>query len=129
MVRIMAIESIIYGILSILAMKGAEKMTEKTAEHAFENRSVIMGKIRGLLVGEELTTLNLLEKYPENTDLQKELAETLKPKLEANPEIFKELVELVKQIPSIHIKQNTILQSGTGNISTQDISNSTININ
>lgn len=125
----MAIETIIGGIILALAMKGAEKLTEKTAEHAFENRSKILDKVKSLLVGEELTTLNLLEKYPENTDLQMELTETLKPKLEANPEIAKELEELLKQIPSIQVKQNTVSQSGTGNISNQDISNSTININ
>lgn len=125
----MAIETIIYGVISALAMKGAEKLVDKSAENAFENRSAILGKVKGLLVGEELTTLNLLEKYPENTDLQKELTETLKPKLESNPEIAKELEELLKHIPSVQIKQNTISQSGIGNISNQDVSNSTININ
>jgi hypothetical protein len=58
----MIIETVITGIISALAMKGAEKFVEKSAENAFENRSVILNKVKGLLIGEELTTLNLLEK-------------------------------------------------------------------
>ncbi|HEV8157725.1 MAG TPA: hypothetical protein VGP58_01755 [Pyrinomonadaceae bacterium] len=58
----MIIETVITGIISALAMKGAEKFVEKSAENTFENRSVILNKVKGLLIGEELTTLNLLEK-------------------------------------------------------------------
>ncbi len=58
----MIIETVITGIITALAMKGAEKFVEKSAENAFENRSVILNKVKGLLIGEELTTLNLLEK-------------------------------------------------------------------
>lgn len=125
----MAIETIIGGIITALAMKGAEKLTEKSAEHAFENRSAILDKVRGLLVGEELTTLNLLEKYPENTDLQKELTETLKPKLEANSKAAEELEKLVQPFLTVTNKQNTQTQIGNNNIGIQDVSGSEIKIN
>lgn len=125
----MIIETVITGIISALAMKGAEKFVEKSAENAFENRSVILNKVKGLLIGEELTTLNLLEKYPENEDLQKELKVTLKPRLEANPETAKELEKLVQPFLEITNKQNTINQSGNDSIAFQDVSGSDIKIN
>ena len=81
----MPIGTIVAGVISALAMKPPKKFTEKSAEKAFENRSAILEKVRGVLVGEELTTLNLLGKYPTNKDMQKELAEKLTPRLEANP--------------------------------------------
>ena len=36
----MPIGTIVSGVIAALAMKGAEKITEKSAEKAFENRSV-----------------------------------------------------------------------------------------
>lgn len=125
----MVIETVITGIISALAMKGAEKLVEKSAENAFENRSAILDKVRGLLIDDELTTLNLLEKYPENTDLQKELKETLKPRLEANPETAKELEKLVQPFLQVPNKQNTMTQIGDRNIGIQDVSGSDIKIN
>lgn len=125
----MVVESIIGGIFSALAMKGAEKLTEKSAEHAFDNRSAILEKVRGLLVGDELTTLNLLEKYPGNKDLQNELKETLKPRLEADPETAKELEKLVQPFLEVTNKQNIMTQIGSGNIGIQDVSGSDIKIN
>jgi hypothetical protein len=124
----MVIETIVGGIISALATKAAEKIGEKSAETAFENRSAILEKVKGLLVGEELTTLNLLEKYPENTDLQKELMETLKPKLEANPETAAELEKLVQPFLTMTNKQNTLTQTGNNNIGIQDVSGSDIKI-
>ncbi|HSK70485.1 MAG TPA: hypothetical protein VK892_02230 [Pyrinomonadaceae bacterium] len=125
----MVVESIICGIFSALAMKGAEKFVEKSAEHAFDNRSAILDKVRGLLVGDELTTLNLLEKYPGNEDLQNELKETLKPRLEANPETAKELEKLVQPFLEVTNKQNIMTQIGSGHIGIQDVSGSDIKIN
>ena len=125
----MPIGTIVTGVITALAMKGAEKITEKSAEKAFENRSAILEKVRGVLVGEELTTLNLLEKYPTNEDMQKEVAEKLTPRLEANLVVAKEIEELLKQMPTIEIKQNTLTQTGDNNQAAQDIHGSTINFN
>lgn len=116
----MTVENLAVSLVTSLATKAFEKLGEKTAESAWN-------KVKDVMNGEELITLNLLEKYPENKDLQNEVAEKLQPRLEENPTIAKKLEELLKQIPSIQIKQNTISQSGTANISNQDISNSTIN--
>ena len=123
----MPIGTIVAGVIGALAMKGAEKITEKSAEKAFENRSAILEKVRGVLIGEELTTLHLLEKYPTNEELQKEVAEKLTPRLEANPVVAKEIEELLKQMPMIEIKQNTLTQTGNDNLAAQDIHGSTIN--
>lgn len=117
----MLIETLALTLIKALATKAFEKLGEKATESAWN-------KVKNILSGEELTTLNLFEKYPENVDLQNEVAEKLQPRLEQNPEVAKELEELLKQIPSVQIKQNTVSQKGTENISNQDISNSTINI-
>ncbi len=125
----MPIGTIVTGVIAALAMKAAEKITEKSAEKAFENRSAMLEKVRGVLVGEELTTLNLLEKYPTNEDIQKELAEKLTPRLEANPAVAKELEALLANLPALEIKQNTVTQTGDNNQAAQDIHGSTINFN
>lgn len=117
----MVIETLALALVTALATKAFEKLGEKAADSAWN-------KVRGLLSGEELTTLNLLEKYPENKDLQIEVAEKLQPRLEENPAISRELEELLKQIPSIQIKQNTISQSGDSNIAVQDTTDSKITI-
>lgn len=117
----MVMETLAISLVTALATKAFEKLGEKTTES-------VWNKVRNILTGEELTTLNLLEKYPENIDLQNEVVEKIQPRLEENPAVAKELEELLKQIPLIQIKQNTNSQSGMGNISNQDISNSTINI-
>ena len=123
----MPIGTIVSGVIAALAMKGAEKITEKSAEKAFENRSAILEKVRGVLVGEELTTLHLLEKYPTSEEMQKEVAEKLTPRLAANPVVATEIEELLKQMPTIEIKQNTLTQTGDNHQAAQDIHNSTIN--
>ena len=125
----MPIGTIVAGVISALAMKAAEKITEKSAEKTFENRSAILEKVRGVLVGEELTMLNLLEKYPTNDDMQKELAEKLTPRLEANPAVAKELETLLANMSTLEIKQNTLTQTGDNNQAAQDIHGSTINFN
>ncbi len=125
----MPIGTIVAGVISALAMKAAEKITEKSAEKAFENRSVILEKVRGLLVGEELTVLNLLEEFPENKDIQNKVAEKLTPRLEANPAVAKEIETLLANMPALEIKQNTLNQIGDNNQAAQDIHGSTINFN
>lgn len=89
----------------------------------------IYGKVKESLKPEEITTLNLLEKYPESNELKGEVAEVLTKQLEAKPELAKELDELLKQIPAGQIKQNTIDINGDNNIAIQDISGSNIKIN
>jgi hypothetical protein len=124
----MVIETITGGIITALATKAAEKLGEKSVETAFENRSAILEKVRNLLVGEELTVLNLLEEAPENEFLQEKLTETLKPKLEANPETAAELEKLVQPFLTVTNKQNTLTQTGNNNIGIQDVSGSDIKI-
>lgn len=117
----MAMESLAIPLVTALATKAFEKLGEKATESAWN-------KVKSILNGEELITLNLLEKYPENKDLQNEVAEKLQPRLEENPAIAKDLEELLKQISSIQMKQNTISQSGDSNIAVQDTTDSKITV-
>jgi hypothetical protein len=117
----MVVETLAITLVTALATKAFEKVGEKTTES-------VWNKVKGILPGEELTTLNLFEKYPENKDLQNEVAEKLQTRLQENSIVAEELGELLKKVKSIQVKQNTTSQSGTGNISNQNISNSTINI-
>lgn len=114
-------ETLALTLVTALATKAFEKLGENTAES-------VWNKVKDLMQGEELITLNLLEKYPDNEDLQNEVVEKLQPHLEENPEIAKELEKLLNQIPSIQIKQNTVSQSGDSNIAIQDTSESKITI-
>lgn len=89
----------------------------------------IYEKTKLLLQTDELILLNLLKENPESNDFKKAITEKLKPRLIENPEIASDIKRLLEQINITQIKQNKISQSGTGNISYQDISNSTINFN
>ena len=75
-----------------------------------------------------MTTLGDLSKNPDNAEKQAELKGELKYLLKSNPEKAKNLEELLKQIPTNEIKQNTINITGDDNITAQDVSG-TVNIN
>ncbi len=106
--------------------KGGEKLVEQVSDEVFAKRGEIWRTVKSLFIGDELVTLNLLEKYPTNEDMQKEVAGKLEERLKEKPEVAKQLEELLKQIPASQIKQNTLIQSGDDNIANQDIANSSI---
>lgn len=109
--------------------KGAEKLVDKSAEEVFNKRAEIWNKVKGLFTADELTTLKLFEANPEDVETQAELRGELKHLLKANPETAKELDELLKQLPAMQAKQNTIDIKGNKNIAVQDVSGSKIEIN
>jgi hypothetical protein len=126
----MVIETIVGGIISALAWKAAEKASEKAGEAIVENRVAILEKVKELLKSDELITLNLLEKYPENTDLQKEFTEVVTPRLQANSNTTKEIETLLSKLEaSLQIKRNEMKVEGNDNIAMQDVSGSSIKIN
>ena len=108
--------------------KGAEKFVDKSAEEVFNKRSEIWNKVKGLFAEDELTTLKLFENDPENVETQAELRGELKQILKTNPDAADELDKLVKQLPEVQIKQNTIDIKGNENIAIQDVSGSKIDI-
>ncbi len=110
-------------------IKGGEKLAEKAAEQGFEQHGKIWQIVKGLFVEDELTLLNLFEENPEDAKIQGKLEGKLEDRLKQNPDIAIQLEELLKLIPNVQSKQNTITQSGNNNIANQDISNSTINFN
>lgn len=109
--------------------KGGEKLIEKAAEEGFEQRGKIWELVKSLFVEDELTLLNLFEENPEDAKTQGKLEGKIEDRLKENPQVAKQLEELLKQIPQTQNKQNTITQSGNNNIANQDISNSTITFN
>lgn len=116
--------------LQPLAMKGIEKFVEKSAEEGFNERKAIWDKIKGLFGYDDLTMLNLLEKAESSEKEMGKLEGRLEDRLASNPEIAKELEELLKKIPqSTTVKQNTITQTGNDNVAVQDVQGSNININ
>src|SRR5215213_2864051 len=79
----------IVGFISLQVASGFLK------EHGKE----IYHKVKGLLTDDELTSLNLLEKYPESKELQDRFAGELKAHLETNPDIAEQLEGLIKKLP------------------------------
>lgn len=115
-------------VLAPFLKKGLEKLTDKTAEEAFNKRAEIWNKVKGLFPSNDLKTLKLFEENPENPETQAELRGELKHLLKANPETAEELDTLLTQISSVQVKQNKINVKGDGNIAIQDISGSNIKI-
>jgi hypothetical protein len=89
----------------------------------------LYGKFKELWKSDEMVKLDLFEKYPKSEDIKTEVSQDLAKRLEENPDIAKEFEGLVKQIPAVQIKQNTTTITGDHNLSFQDTSNSTFNLN
>ncbi|HKQ04140.1 MAG TPA: hypothetical protein VJ464_03340 [Blastocatellia bacterium] len=94
-----------------------------------EHGKEIYQKVKGILTPEELITLGLLEKHPQSKELQGEVATAVQTHLKTDPGLAQELETLIARLPAIETKQNTISQTGDGNIAVQDIQDSEININ
>lgn len=124
-----AIAAATVGALVPYLVKGGEKLTEKVVEEGFEQRSQIWESVKSLFIGNDLITLGLMEKYPDNEDINNEVKVRLADRLKENPDVARRLEELLKQIPASQIKQNTMTQIGHDNIGLQDISGSDIKIN
>lgn len=118
--------------LSPYFIKAAEKFVEtageKLGEKAAENHGKIYEIVKGALIGDEIITLNLLEENPESKDLQKIVAKKLEPRLKENPEIARQLDELIKQLPAQQASGNVLTITGDNNKTVQGVSGSTINI-
>lgn len=89
----------------------------------------IYSAVKGSFGPRDLIALDLLEKYPTNTDILNENSTLLEEKLMLDDDLIAKLDSLVEKIPDVQIKKNKIVQKGDGNIAAQDITNSTININ
>lgn len=97
-----------------------------------EQGKEIYQKAKGLLVHDEIITLGLLEKYPENKDLQGEVAAALETHLKKNPDIaeqLKKLLETVNQAPPANTSININRQDGEINTNIQGNQNTNANLN
>lgn len=124
-----AIAAATVGALVPYLVKGGEKLTEKVVEEGFEQRSQIWESVKSLFIGDDLITLGLMEKYPDNEDINNEVKVRLADRLKENPDVARRLEELLKQIPASQIKQNTMTQIGSGHIGVQDVTGNDIKIN
>jgi len=96
-----------------------------------EHGKEIYHKAKDLLTPDEMITLNLLEKYPENKDLQSEAATALETHLKANPDVaeqLEKLLETANQTPA-NTSINLNRQDGEINTNIQGNQNTHINLN
>lgn len=115
--------------LSPFVKKGVEKIVEKSAENAFTERQAIWDKVKNIFKQDDLTMLNLLQDAELSDNAKGRLEGKLETYLEANPEIAKELEELIKKLPAPGARQFTLTQEGNENIGIQGIEGSKIIIN
>ena len=95
-----------------LGKKALEEVSKKTGEEVFDKRQAILEKVKELFVGGELITLNLLEKYPDNEDIQQEVTEKLETKLKEHPDVAASLAQLSQKLvetENIDIKKGRLL--------------------
>jgi hypothetical protein len=127
-VTIATIASSAIAALSTFLLKGSEKLADKIADDVIESRGKIWETIKNAFQGDELITLNLLEKYPKSAEIQNEVKIKLEEKMAANNDLAAQLQELLKKLPGSEVKQNTMTVTGDNNISLQDTEGSHINI-
>ena len=113
------------SLVTALATKAFEKAGEKIGEKTGETALTL---IKGLFTSDELITLNLSAEALQDPKAQGKLEGKLEERLAANPDVARQLEELLKQIPA-EVKENTITQIGNNNQAAQDIHGSTINFN
>jgi hypothetical protein len=89
----------------------------------------IYGKVKEALKPDEIIKLDLLEKYPESRELKGEVAEVLTKRLEAKPELVKELDELLKKANVPASSTNINIQQGKTNINVQNSPSSEVKFN
>ena len=127
----------IVPLFKTLGTKAMEEVGKRTGQELVDNRVKILGTVRGLLVGDELTTLGLLEKYPDNEDIQSEVVQTIETKLKAKPEVAENLNQLtntVADIENIDVKTSKLVnkikvarnQAAKAKILNRDINDSEI---
>jgi hypothetical protein len=120
----MALETLAITIVGYIAANVATGFLEEPGKELYQ-------KVKGLLKPDEMITLNLLEKYPENKDMQSEVATALDTHLKANPDIAAQLEELLKTINQTPANTSTNFnqQQGETNTNIQGNQNSNINLN
>ena len=111
-----------------LGKKALEEVSKKTGEEVFDKHQAILEKVKNLFIGDELTTLNLLAENPEDGKQQGRVESKLEDKLKANPNVAKEIDDLLKSISISQVKQNTMTITGDDSIGIQDIVSSKITI-
>ena len=96
-----AIASTIISALSPFAVKGIEKIVEKSAEEGFNQRRAIFDRVKELFKYDEPILLNLLQDAKSDPEKKGELKGELKAHLQSHPDIALQLQELLKEIPQL----------------------------
>jgi hypothetical protein len=106
------VTSTLVPLFQTFGTKALEEVGKKTGEEVFDNRQTILEKVKDLFAGDDLITLNLLGKYPDNEDIQKEVTEKLETKLKDRPEIATSLEQInqrIVEIENIDITKSKLL--------------------
>jgi hypothetical protein len=106
------VTSTLVPLFETFGTKALEEVGKKTGEEVFDKRKTILEKVKDLFVGDDLITLNLLGKYPDNEDIQKEVTEKLETKLKEHPEIATSLEQInqrIVEIENIDITKSKLL--------------------
>jgi len=114
--------------------KAGEKLAEKTVEIALEKRQDIKDKFINLFSRDEVISLSLNDN--QNTGEVKalltakpEIAEAVQKQIEANPDLLKELLEIIKQQAGNESFQITINAKNIGQVINNPTGNITQNNN
>jgi hypothetical protein len=120
----MPIETLALTAVAYIAAHVATGFLEEPGKELYQ-------KVKGLLKPDEMITLDLLEKYPENKDLQSEVASALETRLQANPDIAGQLEKLLKTVnqTSVNTSTNFNQQQGETNTNIQGNQNTNVNLN
>src|SRR5688572_23881749 len=92
--------SLIVAALVPLVKKGAEKLIDKTIETGFDERRRIWDIVKGVFAEDDLTILNF-ESTPDDPRIQGKLEAKLEDRLEGQPQLVKELEELMNKLSRI----------------------------
>lgn len=124
-----AIAAATVGALVPYLVKGGEKLTEKVVEEGFEQRSQIWESVKSLFIGDDLITLGLMEKYPDNQDMKNEVAIRLADRLKENPDVAGRLEELLKKLEQFQTSTETNINYQVGDNATNIQGNRSSSIN
>jgi len=95
--------------LSPFVVKGLEKLTDKAVEEGFSERKAIWENVKGFFQADDLTLLNLLQDAESDVEKKGELKGELKVHLKSNPEVARDLEELL-----VRLKESTSASTITG---------------
>jgi DNA replication initiation complex subunit (GINS family) len=127
----------IVPLFKTLATRTMEEAGREAGKELVDNRAKILDTVKDLFAGDELITLGLLERDPDNEAKQSKVVEAIETKLTANPDVAKNLKQLTTTlavIKNIDVKTSELVntirlardQAAKLEISNEKINNSNV---